>query len=280
MTDIYDYRASKERLYRVHLEAIRQRADFVKKSIKTSRGYVDINLYYPAKEQLSYPVCFNFHGGGFVLGLMEQDDAYCRYLADRAGILVVNIDYPLAPEYPFPEPIDISSQVIMAVLEQADDLKIDSSQVFLSGSSAGGNLALACQHYLWKERQLDITGLIINYATFDLGQWFSQSRYRDWYLTKKEDALNPLASPLKSKVKVKAKTLLVLAGQDPLYQEGLDYAKHLLKLGSTVEVAIYDSAHHGFLHDMYQEYDKSLADEAKEKIISFLQEQTKKVKIY
>ncbi|WP_303973225.1 alpha/beta hydrolase [Streptococcus merionis] len=277
MTDIYDYRASKERLYGAHLESIKQKADFIKKSIRTSRGYVDINLYYPCKDQETYPVCFNFHGGGFVLGLMEQDDAYCRYLADEAGILVINVDYSLAPEYPFPESIHITSEVIDKVLEYSDDYQIDSSNVFLSGSSAGGNLALACQLYLWQTTKPSVAGVIVNYATFDLTQIFAQTRYKDWYLSKPEEAMNPLASPLKNREKLNTSVLLILAGQDPLYQEGLDYGAHLQQLGTEVEVMSFERAQHGFLHEMYQEYNERLASQAKAKITAFLK---KKIDFY
>lgn len=73
--------------------------------VETGAGPVACTVYRPpATTDTPAPVYVNFHGGGFVVARPEQDDHICRYIAATAGCVVINVDYAVAPQRPFPAP--------------------------------------------------------------------------------------------------------------------------------------------------------------------------------
>ena len=87
------------------------------------------------------PVLLNFCGSGFVLRTFGNDDEYCRYVADNTSHTVVDVQYRLAPEHPFPAAFHDAEDVVAWVRSQSE--KFDAANVSLSGFSAGANIALA-----------------------------------------------------------------------------------------------------------------------------------------
>lgn len=89
-----------------------------------------------------YPVCVNFHGGGFTLGCATDDSRWAAAVVDQAGAVVASVSYRLAPEHPFPAAVDDGVDALLYLAQHAGDLGLDVSRVALSGFSAGGNLAV------------------------------------------------------------------------------------------------------------------------------------------
>ncbi|KAL4743514.1 Alpha/Beta hydrolase protein [Aspergillus similis] len=87
------------------------------------------------------PVLINFHGSGFVFPFHGQDDEFCRLMRQRTGYMVLDVQYRLAPENPFPAALNDVEDVVNWVLRQPE--RFDRARIALSGFSAGGNLALA-----------------------------------------------------------------------------------------------------------------------------------------
>ena len=86
------------------------------------------------------------HGGGMVMGNPEQDDRWLSGLADDLGILVVSVDYRLAPEHPYPAGLDDCMTALRWLHDSAEELGVDPDRVAVGGASAGGGLAAAlCQ---------------------------------------------------------------------------------------------------------------------------------------
>ena len=86
--------------------------------IETSVGPTSVSFYYPlAAKQTKRPVYINFHGGAFIMNDKELDDPYCRYLANQAECVVLNVEYGKAPEYPFPKAIEQGYDIIRWVKE-------------------------------------------------------------------------------------------------------------------------------------------------------------------
>lgn len=83
------------------------------------------------------------HGGGLVMGTAEQDHEECGRFADELGILVVNVDYRLAPEHPFPAGLHDCYAALRWMHDSAQELGVDPARIAVAGSSAGGGLA-AC----------------------------------------------------------------------------------------------------------------------------------------
>jgi len=102
------------------------------------------HIYKPSTEytenKVPYPVLLNFYGSGFVLPLHGGDDAFCRHIATATGYVVLDIEYRLGPEHPFPAPMNDAEDAIKYVLGRPDKYK--TSCVSVSGFSSGGTLAL------------------------------------------------------------------------------------------------------------------------------------------
>lgn len=89
------------------------------------------------------PVMLWIHGGGYVMGRAKQDDALCARFAKRLGVTVVSVDYRLAPELPFPGPLEDCFAAYDFVHREAASLGVDPARLVIAGQSAGGGLAAA-----------------------------------------------------------------------------------------------------------------------------------------
>ena len=94
------------------------------------------------------PICLYFHGGAFVMGSLNSHRDMAAYLAEKAGITLLMVDYRLAPEHPFPAALDDAMAVYRALIAQG----IPSQRLLMAGDSAGGNITLACLQVVRDER--------------------------------------------------------------------------------------------------------------------------------
>ena len=135
-------------------------------AIPTRHGAVEATIYHPLSSTPSPAVYINVHGGGFVVGHREQDDPWCRYLAFRANVVVVNPDYALAPGRRFPTP----AEQIYDVLRWASSAQRewDGSRLSVGGQSAGGNLAAAAARLALENRGPAVALQVLHYAPLDL----------------------------------------------------------------------------------------------------------------
>jgi acetyl esterase/lipase len=111
---------------------------------------IRLRAYRPKKRQ-SMTALFWIHGGGYVIGQASLDDRLCSVTADALGILVVSIDYRLAPEHPFPAGLDDCHAAWQWLQQRAYGLEIDPSRVAIGGESAGGGLAASLAQRLHDE---------------------------------------------------------------------------------------------------------------------------------
>ena len=102
---------------------------------------IKAHIYKPAKGRDPSPVLINFCGSGFLLPTFGNDDEYCRFVADRTDYTIIDVQYRLAPENPFPAAFNDAEDVVRWVRLQPD--RFDLSHLSLSGFSAGANIALA-----------------------------------------------------------------------------------------------------------------------------------------
>lgn len=225
-------------------------------------GEVPVRVYIPDRDGPA-PVLVYYHGGGWVLGTLDGVDDICRELAVRAEVVVVSVDYRLAPEHPFPEPLVDAYAAVEWVVEHADAFGGDSERVGVGGTSAGGNLAAATA-LLARERDGPALAAqlllypITNYA-FDTDSYEENaSGYlltradMEWfwekYLRHDVDGYNPFASPLRApELSGLPPATVVTAGFDPLRDEGVAYADRLAQAGVPVEHRHYERLCHGFL---------------------------------
>ncbi|CDK24042.1 unnamed protein product [Kuraishia capsulata CBS 1993] len=103
-------------------------------------GEITVRCYIPKNamnEPEPRPAYIDFHGGGYVLGCLENDDNYCKRVCNETGAVSFNVDYRLAPEFPFPAGIEDSWAAVKYIIDHAEELKVDKSKIAIGGYSAG-----------------------------------------------------------------------------------------------------------------------------------------------
>src|SRR5690349_20218827 len=113
-------------------------------SIPAPHGTIPARVYTPktlrTKEGLA-PCLVFFHGGGWVIGNLETHDVVCRKLAHEGELIVISVDYRLAPEHKFPAAVDDAIGATKWIAANAGKLGIDTTRLIVGGDSAGGNLS-------------------------------------------------------------------------------------------------------------------------------------------
>jgi acetyl esterase len=203
-----------------------------------------------------------FHGGGWVVGSIESHDRVCRALASRAGVVVVSVDYRLAPEHPFPAAPRDAVASTRWLLANAASLGVDPAAVAVGGDSAGGNLAaVVCQALRRDARRptfqllvypgTDMTRSLPSHAMFG-DSYFLSKASGDWYIGhymgQAGDTRDPQASPLFcDDMKGLPPTLVITCGFDPLRDEGRAYADKMRAAGVEVEYVCFEGQMHGVM---------------------------------
>ncbi len=218
-------------------------------------------LYVPEGLSSPSPGIIYLHGGGWVVGDLDSHDTLCRRLALEARCRVLAVDYRLAPEHRFPQPVHDCVAAVRWVLSHAEEMQMEPSRVALAGDSAGGNLsAVVARHLRGDERKLALQVLIYpgTDATLSLPSheimgsgYFLDRESINWYLDHYRDSSvddrDPDLSPLwADSVAGVAPALIITAGFDPLRDEGEAYAKKLEQEGVAVTYREHPSLIHGF----------------------------------
>lgn len=112
-------------------------------SNKIIEGHVNVRIYRCTDSQGPLPAVLFLHGGGFFGGSLDNVEYPCRALADLGDVVVVSVDYALAPEIPWPGALLDCYTALRWVHEQGDEYGIDRTNITIAGDSAGGNLSLA-----------------------------------------------------------------------------------------------------------------------------------------
>ncbi|WP_129788984.1 alpha/beta hydrolase fold domain-containing protein [Promicromonospora panici] len=151
-------------------------ADVEEISVPTALGPARAFVYRPAGrserpsvgEAPNPPVHVNFHGGGYVMRDVQLDDPLCRYLAAEAGVVVVNVDYVVAPQHRFPAAPHQAYEVVRWVAEHGDANGWDGIRLTVGGQSAGGALAAAVARQALEHGDPAIGLQVLHYPPLDL----------------------------------------------------------------------------------------------------------------
>jgi acetyl esterase len=224
-------------------------------------GPVAVRVYRPAGGGTP-PLLVWFHGGGWVIGDLATADATARELCAGAGVAVASVDYPLAPERPFPAAPEAGLAVMTWLAEHADEIGAGTGPLAVGGDSAGGNLAAVTSIMARDRSGPDVGFQLLVYPSTDLLLSYPSMRengegyfltaaglewFRGHYLHAEADAKDPLASPIYTDdLSGLPPALVVTAEFDPLRDEGEAYAKRLEEAGVPVTSTRYDGQIHGF----------------------------------
>ncbi len=213
---------------------------------------VPVRIY---SHETEAPALVFFHGGGWVLGSLDSHDQLCRTIAADSGCAVVNVDYRLAPEHPYPAAVDDAWNATAWASERFP-------RIAVGGDSAGGHLA-AVTALRARERGVELALQVLVYPitdfSFDTDSYRTHGDVRNlpaasmrWFWNLFLPALasgdDPEVSPLRAPdLRGLAPALVLVSEYDPLCDEGEAYAEALSAAGVPVTLSRYDGMIHGFI---------------------------------
>ena len=234
----------------------------------TADGYpLRVRIYRPAtldEPSAPAPAIVFAHGGGWFQCSLALYDNPCRALANATRCVVLSVDYRLAPEHPFPQPLEDVYHALVWAAGHAGALGIDPHRLAVGGDSAGGNLAAgtallardrggpAIAHQLLLYPALDHAMNTDSYTRHAGGYYLTRDIMQFcWsvYLESAADGASPYASPLQAPdlAGLPAATILVCE-YDPLRDEGIDYARRLREAGVEARAEQLDGMIHACIH--------------------------------
>lgn len=230
-------------------------------TITVDGGHVRVRVYRPSDEP-DLPAYLALHGGGWWQGSIDDliSDALCRQRCVEAHVVVLALDYRLAPEHPFPTGLFDAHATYRWAVDSARQIGIDPSNISVGGSSAGGNLSAALALKLRNEpipkpvlQLLEVPALDLTLQTArqtvagagaQLHEELNVAVAR--YLPDQADAHNQLASPLHAAdLGGLPPTVIFTAEHDPLRGDGERYGARLREAGVPVEIVAHRGALHG-----------------------------------
>lgn len=231
--------------------------------IPTRHGEVHCYVFVPMTGEGKLPVIVNFHGGGFVKGYRGRDILFSRNLACHTNCTVIDVDYKVSPEYQYPYAIEEGYDAVNYILSHEETFGIDRRKLFLSGQSAGGNLATGITLMAKEQKEFSVLLTMLSYPPLDLAKDPAKKRfaeleaervetarlYNDWYIEKSR-RMELYASPVyASREELAGLTpfLIITAQKDTLSEEAETFAYQLIEAGVTVTAKQIRSAVHGFL---------------------------------
>ncbi|WP_338890881.1 alpha/beta hydrolase [Rhodococcus sovatensis] len=227
---------------------------------------VTIRFMTPSAAQGPLPVLVWIHGGGFAVGNARSSDPYCIDVVRELGYAVANVEYRLAPETPFPGPLNDCYAALSYVHSHAVELGIDPDRIAVGGQSAGGGLAAGTVLRARDERVIPVAFQLLeipelddrltttSMMTFvDTPMWNRPSAILSWqyylgdsYSGPDDTNVSVYAAPARAAdLAGLPPTYLCTMELDPLRDEGIDYALRLLRAGISVELHSFPGTFHG-----------------------------------
>ncbi len=252
------------------MEAYLDRVDWREESIPTREGASRVIALEPRAKKDLYPLYINIHGGGFVRGYERRDTLFSAFLTETLDCKVIDIDYRLAPEHPFPSGLHECYDVVKWAFDNAVQLKIDTDRVVVGGHSAGGNFTAAISLMANRTDDFNIQLQILDYPFLDAvtdpedkideESILPADRMRMFntlYIEDETDYANPLVSPVCASPEMLANlppALIIIPGKDCLRYEGENYARMLIDAGVEVRIRKFLHSDHGFVVNGAAEY--------------------------
>ncbi len=225
---------------------------------------VRVRFYEPERRSGILPGFLWIHGGGYVSGSPEQDEPQIRRIVKETGCVVAAVDYRLAPEHPYPAPLEDCYTALKWMHEQANELGVDSNHIAIGGGSAGGGLAAGLSLLARDRKELKITFQLLLYPMLDDRNashasdklpdalfWTRHNNCFGWksYLgcTPGTEGIPPYASPARAAdLNGLPPSFIAVGDIDLLAEEDIQFARRLLQSGVPVELHVYPGAFHAF----------------------------------
>jgi acetyl esterase/lipase len=222
-------------------------------------------FYTPRAAGGPLPAVLHIHGGGYVMGVPEMNDARNRQLARDVGCAVLSVDYRLAPETPFPGGIEDCYAALLWLHRHAAQLGVDAERIAISGESAGGGLAASLALLARDRGEVPVCFQqlifpMIDDRTGSGGQahpyagefiWTAASNHYAWKAllngTAGGDSVSAYAAAARApNLAGLAPAFIAVGALDLFVDEDIDYARRLIHAGVPTELHVYPGAFHGY----------------------------------
>lgn len=223
----------------------------------TGGGRMAARLYVPNPAPTG--VIVHFHGGGWTIGDLELEDGALRYLAYRSECRILSLDYPLAPEHPFPAPIEAGCDALAWLARSGSDYDVLPNRFVLSGASAGANCALGTALALRDEGWRAPVGLLLMQGAFlrhadtasrvvyGQGDFVLSNAAMHWFWANYlGDRVHRWAAMEYADLSGLPRCLVQYAQCDPLADDSVILARRLEEAGGEVALSCAAGAVHGF----------------------------------
>lgn len=221
---------------------------------------VTVRVFRPASHRSAAPGLLFVHGGGYVLGTAAMGDHFCRAVADRLGAVAASVEYRLAPEHPYPVPLEDCYAALRWLAERPE---VDRHRIAIAGESAGGGLAAALALLARQRGEIRPVLQLLSYPMLDdrtsdrtdidprrLRMWSRRSNRFGWdcYLgvPVPGDIPAPAAPGRCDDLADLPPAWIGVGTNDLFYEEDLAYADRLRRAGVPCTVHEVPGAYHGF----------------------------------
>jgi len=226
---------------------------------------VRVLVYLPPPVQRPLPVLLWLHGGGYIMGSADAEDLTAKSIVSAIGCAIVSVDYRLAPETPYPGPVEDCYAALQWVSTHADELGIDPMRIAVGGSSAGGGLAAALALLARDRGEVSLAfqfliAPMLDDRTCTLAKphpytgefiWTPEANRFGWTSLLGQEPGGPDVSPYAAAARAEhledlPATFINVGALDLFLEEDLEYARRLMQAGVSTELHIYPGAYHGF----------------------------------
>jgi acetyl esterase/lipase len=230
----------------------------------TGSPAVAVRIYRPEKRQEQLPALLWVHGGGYMFGNIEGEDSLARQFALAGDCVVVSVDYRLAPENPYPAPLEDCYASLKWLSDQAAELKVDRSRIAIGGASAGGGLASGLALLTRDRGEVTAKFQLLVYPMMDdcnvapasdvLPEtilWTRAANLKGWhsYLgcePGKKGISCYAAASRATRLEGLPPAYIAVGDLDLFAQEDVEYARRLIAAGVPAELHVYPGACHAF----------------------------------
>lgn len=229
---------------------------------------VSVRVYRPEGHTENLPSLLWIHGGGYCFGSMEGDDYTVKRMVEKIGCVVISVDYRLAPEYPFPTPLNDCYAALTWVFDNADRLKVDVSRIAIGGISAGAGLAAGLALLARDRAEVSVVFQVLlcpmidnnstsesSFSITDKRIWNRHSNLQGWmhYLGRPTTSEQEPFEASKYAAPSHAGDLhglppayIAVGSVDLFLDENRDYAERLNGSGVTTQLEIFSGGYHAF----------------------------------
>ncbi len=223
---------------------------------------VMVRVYRPESRMQKLPALLWIHGGGMVIGSVEGDDFAARNMTKDLECVVVSVEYRLAPEHPFPAPVEDCYAALKWLSANAEELGVDGARLAVGGASAGGGLAAGLALLARDRGEVPLIFQYLIYpmlddrnveqasdTVLDTFLWSREHNLIGWrsYVGADAAEVSPYAAPARATDLSGLPPAYIPVGELDLFlQEDMAYADRLIAANVPVELHVFPGAYHGF----------------------------------